>query len=186
MYEVPKKEWFYILIKNGPFIKFNNYQELLVYIIRNDYASCISKNINDIEAFKTYPFKIWPYNHTYHETKAVVYDAYLNPINPVITEIDIYKANRYTPSKAWFFKKKQRAGAKFRSGAIPGIFKHRRGRRYYRQIRTKQERREALYNKEYVRSARNFKNLPNSYDDILYSRCGRSWKNNKKFKQWAK
>ena len=59
---------------------------------------------------------------------------------------------------------------------------------YYRNIKTTQERKYACdpEHKPYIRGKRNFRNLPESWDDIPVSRYSikKSWKRTKKRKQW--
>lgn len=60
-----------------------------------------------------------------------------------------------------------------------------RVKRYTRRVRTTQERRESLSfkNTNMVRPARNFRNLPNSWD-TAWIREEKSWKEKKNKKQW--
>jgi len=68
----------------------------------------------------------------------------------------------------------------------PKEWKH---RRWYRRIKTTQERRISCSeeHKPFVRGKRNCRNLPTSWDDIRVSRRGYGWKAHKKFKKnWMK
>lgn len=57
-------------------------------------------------------------------------------------------------------------------------------KRYYRHPRTTSEKRSSYENKDLIRPARNAKNLPNSWDDIIVDRYKNSfcWKNIRKTK----
>jgi hypothetical protein len=53
-------------------------------------------------------------------------------------------------------------------------------------MKTTQEKRMSLScNKKYIRAKRNYKNLPDVWDDKPRTRRTRGWKNSKKLKQWS-
>lgn len=74
---------------------------------------------------------------------------------------------------------------RFRIDPVPGTGGYRSYGTYFRRIRTTQERRMSFSHPEYIRGKRNFRTLPNSWDDLdrsdLHYRC---WKRTKKRKQW--
>jgi hypothetical protein len=75
-------------------------------------------------------------------------------------------------------------------GPVPNVHKSRGGRQYFRNIHTTPERRmNALVVAEDgerpARAARTGGNLPNSWDDIAFSRLSRGWKSQRKsLKAW--
>ena len=98
-----------------------------------------------------------------------------------ITKFDNYR--RYSWVYQWTVGYKNFQG--FRNGPVPHTRK--RGKyRAYRHPQTNQERRLSCLDKEFVRKSRNKTSLPTNYDDIRRSDINnkRSWKKNKKRKQW--
>lgn len=77
----------------------------------------------------------------------------------------------------------------YRYDPVPGVHKRkkRKGRSYYRGIKTTQERRLACDKeiKEFIRPSRNLRNLPNYYDEKPRN-IDNSWKAKKVKKQWMK
>jgi len=58
-------------------------------------------------------------------------------------------------------------------------------RHYYRRVKTTQERRWSLVDTKYIRSKRNFRNLPNPWNDYnIADNKQRGWKRTKKKRQW--
>lgn len=76
---------------------------------------------------------------------------------------------------------------RYRYDPVPGV-KHWKNSilSYYRRMKTTQERRWSLAHKTYVRGRRNYRNLPNSWDDFCYARREKGWKRTKKKRQWMK
>jgi hypothetical protein len=72
---------------------------------------------------------------------------------------------------------------RFRIDPVPGVHKYGSYARYYRKLRTTQEKRWNIPHREYVRPKR--KNLPDFWDDYYISKeRTKSWKRTKKKKQW--
>jgi hypothetical protein len=193
-----KKEWYYILEQADRWIKFDTFEDLLdhVCMCRSIRSSCpyaynydsyyIGRHLQD--AVEVYLPSMGRFKRS---VSAVVYDADSCIVDPEYVE---YRLSNHKP-KHYFSKKyfhryelyhKQRESVKYRVDPLIHMGKKwRRGRSAYRTPMTAQERRKSLAcNKKFIRAKRNFKNLPNSYDDICYSRNGRTWKNSKKLKQW--
>jgi len=75
----------------------------------------------------------------------------------------------------------------FRKDPVPFIFRLKFGG-WYKHPKTTQEKRLALVYPRYVRSKRNNRNLPSTWDDSKRGdvRTRKSWKNKKVKKQWSK
>lgn len=83
------------------------------------------------------------------------------------------------------FRSRSVVKCRFRIDPIPGTGKYHPYKGYLRRIRTTQERRMSFAYPEYTRGKRNFRNLPNSWDDYYRSDINnKSWKHTKKRKQW--
>ena len=76
---------------------------------------------------------------------------------------------------------------RYRMDPVPGTYKRSRYC-YFRRPKTTQEARWSFADKEYVRSARNKRNLPNGWDDIPRKDWNhKCWKRQRKVrKQWMK
>mgnify|MGYP006894313069 CR=1 FL=1 len=90
-------------------------------------------------------------------------------------------------NKKFAYEIKQEKSYMFRKDPVPNIGNLKGYKRYYRHMRTTQERRyaSAPEYKPYVRAKRNTSNLPDVYNDI-YRHYDSSWKNKKIKNQWMK
>lgn len=124
--------------------------------------------------------------------KYLVYDEEYNivpckELDKLYTEAahrhNIYPVRRSKYKWRWHYMPDNYPG--FRNGPVPGTGRG-RGYSYHRAPRTTHERRWSLADKEYTRPKRNFRMLPDTWDDIPRSdaRIKRSWKKQKKKKQW--
>lgn len=101
-----------------------------------------------------------------------------------------YKEVYYTRSFYYSFSKPKVKGIKlkFRFDPVPGTGGYKNLGRFYRNIKTTQERKFCCdpEHKPYIRGKRSMKNLPEAWDDIWNSKelIKKSWKRTKKRKQW--
>lgn len=97
---------------------------------------------------------------------------------------EIFYTTKFGSSWYWLLKK-ECISCRFRVDPVPSTGKSTRYRNYLRYPKTTQERRYAEAHKGYIRGRRSKCNLPNAWDDIYRSNVSnKSWKNQKKKKQW--
>lgn len=195
MFEINKKENYYVLTRDNTYFEFKSYEGLLEWLRRRSIywrskethgkIDRIGNNWNDT---CTVPTGAWP--HLYSERQGVdyiVFDAYNRVVNveDLIKDLDNLPEKTYGSyrRRLWFRYRNNWLG--FRNGPVPGVRKW-RGGSGYRCMRTTQELRRNSWDKKYARKRRCRKYLPNSWDDVSSGKwdCNRSWKKQKKRKQW--
>lgn len=183
--------------KWGYYFQFDSFENLIKWVSERYNINETTENPTKYEIFSTFGThwgdgylvaNDWYPTTSYRKipTKYIVVDELNRIISPLtlFEEVKKRKVQGYVP---WRIRRNQRMSRHknwlgFRDGPVPGIHKRKSGH-YFRRIKTTQERR-LSQDHTYIRSKRNHKHLPNSWDDIPRGRLGRSWKNQKKRKQW--
>lgn len=113
--------------------------------------------------------------------KYIVYDEFYNLVDYKVLEEWAYSSH-YNKYRQFSWKKKK--DYKFRNGPVPGVYKY-KNTNYFRRPQTLNEMR-ANCDPEYKKYTRSGRHVPTSFDDISISsrNIKRSWKKNKKRKQW--
>lgn len=132
----------------------------------------------------------WPYfEPVYYQRRYMVFDENGRTIDPRMHIDDEPCKSRPRDSMVWVggrCRYVRVSEVKFRSGPVPGIrcTKRHRGR-YYRRIRTTNEKRQSADKeiRKYIRGRR--ANLPDAWDDFARS-FSQSWKEKKIKRQWMK
>ncbi len=110
------------------------------------------------------------------------YTANGKPLN--VEELAAYGATLYRAYRHYRFTGPEWRGYRFRTGSVPGVGR-RRGGSYFRHMHTTQERRLSVHvvyedGEVACRPSRNFRNLPNAWDDYSRGTTRRSWKTQRK------
>ena len=177
-----QSEKFYVLNKDNKYFEFNSWEDLLKEFKRtwkrkvpDLWFGNIGHNFND-----SYIVSHFGYLDSY-ERKLVDYVVFDSLWRVVRKEVLIEAVENYAPEyKYWRAKPKHYV---FRYDPIPGI--HRRGwYNYFRHPKTINEIKANLYDEDASYGKRRW--LPTSYDDVKIGDrwIKRSWKKNKKRKQW--
>ena len=213
MYYNEKDTRVYMQSRDGKFKEFKSYLDMIKYLrnydiydsfvrkINNKFLDHSGNNWSDIRAFNRVGY-IW---NNYVNCEYVFFDAYMRVLNFTEVARDVHNIpaeyNKYWhtyyiksthKNKRIRLKYKDDLNSKwkfipnvykFRYDPVPGIRVWKRVGRYYRRIKTTQERR---WNIAHLKLAKFRKrDLPNSWDDIPVScREDRCWKRSKKRKQW--
>jgi hypothetical protein len=176
---------------NGEYYEKKNDTELY-YFIKKVGIHNIGCNWND--SYRDFsPFE--GYTYIGHYIRRNVYWLVLFNDNRIVSREHLVAVYEFGPIESerrnirpyWRWYRRDVNYLGFRNGPVPYTGKG-SGYNYHRNIRTTNERRQSLScDREYVRSKRNHKNIPNTWDDIPRKDIhSRSWKNNKKRKQWMK
>lgn len=193
-----KEEAFYVHNKYGHIKTCWGYHDLSDFVVKNGFWSFGNSFHDKRWSLKT---RIYTYGycrkHLREEgeekllnVKYVVYDEEYQIVPcktldslyyQLANTYSIYPISRY--NTRWYYIPDNYPG--FRNGPVPGTGRG-RGYNYHRSPKTTNERRWSLADKEYTRPKRNFRMLPDTWDDIPRSdvRIKRSWKKQKKKKQW--
>lgn len=185
MYENIDKSTEYFCLNNytNEYFKVGNKQNLIEFIKKNldSNFSQLNMSLKDVYRDETY------YNENrievkYYLRKYTFFDGFYRIIDIRELRNDIFS---YKVQKVFYVKKKFQNSWKFREDPVPGTGKVRK-RYFLRKIKTTQERRMNCDPEmvKYVRPARRYNNIPNSYDDI-WREYYKGWKDcTKKKKQW--
>lgn len=184
---------FYVLdVKNGSYKSFSNYYNLLCFVYRTAHGAF--GNDEKDKRWQHRRISIWSWDYSPNpsilkEVLYIAYDAFMNVLNCKQLEIDVLRKDVFMPS--YKYKKGWRYYSLvddinymgFRNGPVP--YTGKRGKyKYFRNVKTTQERRINYAHIEFTRGSR--RNLPSSWEDIGRSdmRNKYSWKKQKKIKQW--
>lgn len=140
----------------------------------------IAMNHNDIRFHYSFEYKI-----EMIQRSIMVIDEYDRTIDPRHYRKEI---ENYVFPKPERYYRRNIGPFVFRSGPVPGIRRRRSHRgSYYRHPKTTQERRLSCDNeiKEFIKPSRNFRNLPDVWEEIPRNR-DHCWKAKKIKKQWMK
>jgi hypothetical protein len=193
--EVIMKKKYFIYDHTGLYKAFNNYYHLLSFVSNGHWGE-FGNSLKDRRyqaTDKKDPFIIdgniyYLFNTKLLPVKYVAYDKDHNLIPCKTLENDAANKAAFMPDYSgwhlgWRVSHENYPG--FRKGPVPFTGRSNRGGyKYYRSIKTTQERRINDAHKEFIRAKR--RNLPSAWDDLPRSkdRIKHSWKKQKKRKQW--
>jgi len=179
MYVIPQTQPKIKLISNnGDVAVYENYQKFIETTSYYFVERCV------VTTFRELPSKwLWVYLNELSDTLYIVRDSFGSVFSPTEILHDIKEYN--------ITKHKEEYNARynfvFRSTPVPftGV-KRWKFRNFYKRPKTAQERRWNMAHKKYARGRRSKKYLPDSWWDIPRSDSfvKRSWKKNKKKRQW--
>lgn len=197
MYEVEKKKHYYVLDRKNNYYKFGTYEELLRWLDRyllvyhpwrNKKQGRIDRVGNSWSEYRSYTqYNSWPLpfsEYVKEPVEFVVFDAYNRVVNLEYLSKDLEKLpEKKWPS--WRLRRIRNNWLGFRNGPVPYTgYGNKAGGCYFRSPRTTQELRRNSWDEKYARKRRCRRHLPNAWDDLPSSGYGKSWKRQKKRKQW--
>jgi len=181
----------YLRCCDGSITIYESYDKFLE-IESSNYIYFHDRIINDLKKWKHHD---WIKKFSFDDYSLLqVYDVYIltDPscgytydCNKVHNDLKETAFKRYKISYYLLWTKHQ---YEFRKDPVPGTSGSRRGCSGYRTPRIIQEKRMSCYHGRLVRGRRNKANLPDPWDDIRRSDTyiKKSWKKQKKRKQWMK
>lgn len=184
-----RKPQYHLFRHDNVWIKFNSYFDLLQYILkqrRNSYFY-IGKTLEDTISYKD----ILEVDVSIY-VQAIVYNYDFCIIEPADIEKDLIKYKDILRERILKLTNRGRIhwnkshNKIFRCDPVSNLYSGRyRHYNYYKYVRTAQEIRMSLScDKKYIRTKRNYNNLPTNWDDKPRSKRTKGWKNSKKLKQW--
>jgi len=183
-----RKPQYHLFKHDNTWIKFNSYFYLLQYILKQRYNSdfYIGKTFEDTISYK-YILEV----DVNIYIQAIVYDYDFCIIEPADIEKDLIKYKgilrerilKLTNCGKIHWEKSH--NKIFRYDPVYVYSRRYRYYRFYKHMRTTQEKSMSLNcDQKYIRAKRNYKNLPDVWDDKPRSKRTKGWKNSKKLKQW--
>jgi len=188
MYVVPKDERYFVLSKNGKLKQFDNYLKLLEWFKLGYYWR------HQHRPYYPEQEKIRKVGHNWNENcEYIVFDSLNRVVDAGRLAADVKRleeqedermANRRRRSISEWRIRNNWLG--FRNGPVPHTgYGNKAGGRGFKKMRTTQELRRNSWDGRYARAKRTRRYLPNNWDDVRYGRRAyKSWKNQKKRKQW--
>lgn len=180
-------EKYYVFDRSYRHIEFDDYQKLLGFLgSREDYYYSY-REYEDYSQYEHYYYYIDKKQYWHYD----VYDEDFNIITTKKLKKDIQIIRWKQCKDEWRGGYLRSCYAKnylgFRNGPVPGVHGYGRFSGAYRHPHTTQELRANQGNEKYVRGRRKKKQLPSSWDDLGRSNWNaKSWKNQKRKRQWQK
>lgn len=192
-----EQERFYIVDKEGTYIEFYRYVDLLRHLYHHGMWD-VGHNFNDVYI----EYEKHPKYHLMHQSyrthiKYIVMDKHFRIMRVEDLKKDLiwFEENIRELNKEYYRRSNRRYNYydlpfEFRRDPVPGTSnrRYRRYGRYFRHPRTTQERRAyCREDREFIRAKRSSRNLPSNWDDIYRNDIkfrAQSWKRQKKRKQW--
>jgi hypothetical protein len=195
MYNIEKKECFYVLDRDNNHYEFETYEKLLrwldrhriIYIFwrkkKQGKIDSVGNSWNELREVVQYNFSPQYPILVKEPIKFIVFDAHNRIINLEYLLEDLEKL----PEKEfslydWRDRRIARKRLIFRAGPVPYTgYGNKASKYHYRHPKTTQEKRRNCWDK-YARAKRC--KISNVWDDPSYRKRERSWKRQKKRKQW--
>lgn len=201
MYKVENKNHYYVLDRNNTYYKFDSYEKLLRWLDRyrlvyhpwrnkkTGRIDRVGNSWSDTRVIVRYNRWPLPFCERIREpVEFIVFDAHNRVVNLEYLSKDLEKLSQEKDSyswRSWQFRRIEKNWLGFRSGPVPHTgYGNKAGGSWYRRPRTTQELRRNSWDYKHARKRRCKKLLPNAWDDLPRHSRGRSWKRQKKRKQW--